>query len=232
MTAPRVRRCSLLRVQRTAGNHARSPHHVENAGREAEEEKHDHSPGRDSEYPIEHPTERRTDHNAGDEFGREPKTSRDRGRIGGWTLLRTGFGRTIGVDVAKVFAQTLKPRGKRSLIGGRLFAITFFACVAGHAFDTRAAFGRITIIPPPKAARTILIGFMRVKNRPFAVSASKRSQISRLARGRSYVSLRQVWRAGGGGTGGIPSDSFAARSAGWLCTLAPLHRPRPIVYGR
>jgi hypothetical protein len=56
----------------------------------------------------------------------------------------------IGMDVAELLAQTLEPRGKRSLIARRSFAVTFLACVVGHAFDTRAGFSRITTITPPK----------------------------------------------------------------------------------
>src|SRR5205809_7126693 len=63
---------------------------------------------------------------------------------------------TIGVDVAQLFAQSLEPSGKRGLVVLRLFAITFFACVVGHAFDTRVGFGKITTISAPKVARTIL----------------------------------------------------------------------------
>src|SRR5437773_415542 len=148
MAAPGVRRYSSFRIQWAARNHSRSPHHIENAGREAEKQKHDHPPGCDSQQAIEHPTEGRTDQNGGDEFGREAKTSGDRGRIGGWRLLRTDLGRMIGMDVAELLAQTLEPRGKRSLIARRSFAVTFVACVVGHAFDTRASFSRITTIPP------------------------------------------------------------------------------------
>jgi hypothetical protein len=161
---PDVRLYSSFRIQWAIRNDPRSPHHVENAGGEAEEQKHDHSPGRDSQQTVEHPTERRANHNSGDEFGRKPKTSGHRGRIGGWRLLRTALGRMIGMDVAESLAQTLEPRGKCSLVGGRLLAITFLACVVGHACDTRADSSRITTIPPPKTARTILIGCMRVKN--------------------------------------------------------------------
>ena len=57
---------------------------------------------------------------------------------------------TIGVGVAKLLAQTLKSRGKGSLIGRGLCAIFFFACVVGHAFDTRAGLRKITTIPPPR----------------------------------------------------------------------------------
>jgi hypothetical protein len=31
-----------------------------------------------------------------------------------------------------------------------LFAIAFFACVVGHAFDTRDGSGKIAILPPPQ----------------------------------------------------------------------------------
>ena len=47
------------------------------------------------------------------------------------------------------FAETLEPRGERSLISRRLFAITFFARVVGHAFDTRDRSGKIATVPPP-----------------------------------------------------------------------------------
>jgi hypothetical protein len=52
--------------------------------------------------------------------------------------------------VSELLAQTLESRGKRCLVGRRLLAITFLACVVGHAFDTRAGSSRITTIPPPK----------------------------------------------------------------------------------
>ena len=54
------------------------------------------------------------------------------------------------MDVAEPFAETLEPRGERSLVGRELFAITFFACVVGHAFDTRDRSGKIATIPPPQ----------------------------------------------------------------------------------
>jgi hypothetical protein len=45
-----------------------------------------------------------------------------------------------------------------------LSAIILFACVVGHAFDTRDGQARSRKTPPPKAARTILTGSGRVKN--------------------------------------------------------------------
>jgi hypothetical protein len=54
------------------------------------------------------------------------------------------------LDVAELLAQTLEPCAERSLVGRRLFAIAFFACVVGHAFDTRADFGKINSAPKPR----------------------------------------------------------------------------------
>ena len=50
------------------------------------------------------------------------------------------------MDVAEPFAETLKPRGERSLISSWSLMI-IFACVVGHAFDTRR---QITKVPPPQ----------------------------------------------------------------------------------
>jgi hypothetical protein len=69
------------------------------------------------------------------------------------------------MDVAEPFAETPQPCGERRLVKRRLFAITFFACVVGHAFDTRDGPGRSRYFRRPKAARTILTGSIRVKNR-------------------------------------------------------------------
>ena len=69
------------------------------------------------------------------------------------------------MGAAEPFAETLKPCGERSLVRRKLFAIILFACVVGHAFDTRDGSGKITIVPPPKAARTILTGVYRISAR-------------------------------------------------------------------
>jgi hypothetical protein len=68
------------------------------------------------------------------------------------------------MDLAEPFAETLVPRRERSLIDRRLLAIASFACVVGHAIDTRDRSGKIATAPPPKAARTILSADYRVKN--------------------------------------------------------------------
>src|SRR5262249_42585752 len=108
---------SLLRtgrVQCVARHYSRRAHHVENPGCEAEGQTYDDPPRRDSEPAIEKPADGRTDHNPGHELGREPKTAGDRRRIGGRTLTRATFGRTVSMDAAEPFAETLKPRGERS----------------------------------------------------------------------------------------------------------------------
>jgi hypothetical protein len=55
--------------------------------------------------------------------------------------------------MAKPFAETLQPRGEIGLIGWWLYAITFFACVVGHAFDTRDKSRQIAAVPPPPRPR-------------------------------------------------------------------------------
>ena len=54
------------------------------------------------------------------------------------------------MDVAEPFAETLQPCGERRLVKRRLFAIASFACVVGHAFDTRDGSGKIAKAPPPQ----------------------------------------------------------------------------------
>ena len=54
------------------------------------------------------------------------------------------------MDLAEPFTETLEPRGKRRLVSRWLFAITSFACVVGHAFDTCDGRGEIAAVPPPQ----------------------------------------------------------------------------------
>ena len=82
--------CSLVAqpivlLSRSAGN-TRGAHHVEDAGGEAEQEKHDHPPRRDSEPLVERPADERADQDTGDQFGGEPEAAGERRRI----ALRTG----------------------------------------------------------------------------------------------------------------------------------------------
>ena len=58
------------------------------------------------------------------------------------------------MDVAEPFAETLQPCGERRLVKRRLFAIASFACVVGHAFDTRDGPGKIAILPQGRADHT------------------------------------------------------------------------------
>ena len=69
------------------------------------------------------------------------------------------------MDVAEPFAETLQPCGERRLVKRRLFAIASFACVVGHASTPATVQARSRYFRRPKAARTILTGSIRVKNR-------------------------------------------------------------------
>ena len=65
---------------------------------------------------IDHPADRRADQDSGHEFGREPKATGDRRRIGGRRLTRDTFGGTVGMNVAEPFAEALEPCGERRLV--------------------------------------------------------------------------------------------------------------------
>src|SRR3954471_9889239 len=102
---------NLLRpVSWPAGN-PRSAPHVDDAGGKAEQEKHDHSPRRDSEPLVERPADERADQDTGDQFGGEPEAAGEGRRI----ALRTGpdFGlRARPLLLGEPFAETLEPRGE------------------------------------------------------------------------------------------------------------------------
>src|SRR5438067_1721960 len=121
-------------IRRPGRNDTRRPHHVEDTGGKAEQHKHNHAPGRNSEPAIERPTDRRADENTGDELAGEPKTAGNRSRIGGGRLALTLLGDSLGMDA--LFTETTESRGERSLVIRRLFTITLFARV--HSSDTRA----------------------------------------------------------------------------------------------
>ena len=75
--------------------------------------------------------------------------------------------------IAEPFAETLEPRGERSLVGWLKLAIVFVAFVervVGHAFDTRKQYEEIAAVRRPEAARTILAGFGQVKKCATALS--------------------------------------------------------------
>ena len=113
---------------------------------------------------------------------------------------------TIGVDVAQLFAQSLEPSGKRGLVVLRLFAITFFACVVGHAFDTRVGFGKITTISTPKVARTILDWVYTSQELHLRRNPLKTNRITTLARKEN----RALHEPAGGAHARVAAAFFAA----------------------
>src|SRR5215831_12814746 len=134
------------RAQCVVRDHTRRPHHVENPRGEAEQQKHDHSPRRNPKPAVEQPADGRTDDHASNELGRKAEATSHRRHTSGRGLALAAFGCTVGMDVAEPFAETLESRGERSLVGWWVFAISFFARVVGHAFDTR----NIATVPPPQ----------------------------------------------------------------------------------
>ena len=101
---------------------------------------------------IDCPAHGRPNQDAGNQLGREPKTARDRRGIGGRTLTWVTFGGTVGMELAEPFTETLEPCGERRLVSRWVFAITSFACVVGHAFDTRDGRGNHGSSAAPRRA--------------------------------------------------------------------------------
>jgi len=117
--------------------------HVQNAGGEAEQEEHDKSEGRCRQQAVEAPAKQRTDEDAGDQFGRQPQSTRH-GRSPGCSVTAADS-RLISPDLSAVakfgqpLVETSEPCGKRSLIG-RLIAIPVSAAVVRairHDVETR-----------------------------------------------------------------------------------------------
>jgi hypothetical protein len=126
-----------------AWNHARRPHHVDYAGDEAEQKKHDETERRCRQQTVETPANHRPDDNARDQLRGEAETARH-GRSSGSTVSAFGAG-LISPDLAVVanfgqpMIQTSEPCGKRSFVGGRLIAMSICIVVGvfGHAQDIK-----------------------------------------------------------------------------------------------
>ena len=153
------------RLQCLGWNHARRPHHVENAGGKAEQQKHDHPPRRDSEPAIEQPSRwphpqghRRPARSTAEIRGRSPTDRR-------WTRSLPLVGGEVRTDVTQPFAETMESSGERSLISRRLFTIVRFARVVGHAFDTRGDSARSRRSAASKPAGPYALPPELVKNR-------------------------------------------------------------------
>src|SRR6516162_675983 len=60
-------------AQRRTGSDSRGAHHIEHARDEAEQQKYNEPPGRDTKQPVDQPTEAGTDQHTANEFAREPE---------------------------------------------------------------------------------------------------------------------------------------------------------------
>ena len=142
-------------VKRGARNEPRGAHHIEHARGKAEQEEYNEPPGRDAEPAIDEPADAGTDHDARNEFAREPEAL----GVAGCSRrpIRT---RTIGrrarliACVTETFVEPLESRGESSFAGLLLVVLAVIARVA-HASDTRGS-QRSRHARSLKAARTIL----------------------------------------------------------------------------
>ena len=83
-------------IHRGAGNDSGGAHHVEHARDEAEQQKYNEPPGRDTEQPVDEPANAGTDQHASNEFAREPEAPGvarcSRGPISTRTIRRCRLG--------------------------------------------------------------------------------------------------------------------------------------------
>src|SRR5262249_48899792 len=73
---PNVNMPSGRIVVLTLGPNACRPHHIQDAGRKAEQQKHDHSPRRDPKYAVERPADGGANQDPGHKFAGKPKPAR------------------------------------------------------------------------------------------------------------------------------------------------------------
>src|SRR3984957_821965 len=150
----------------SAGHHSRGAHHVEHARREAEQEKYNEPPRRDTEQTIDEPAKTSPNQHAADQFAGEAEAP----GVAGCSRrpIHTGVvGRLVHALARETFAETLESRGESGLIGSCPPTLAIPACAVAHRFDTRGMAANAAG-HPAETARTILIGFRRVKKRsPF-----------------------------------------------------------------
>src|SRR5690348_979849 len=143
-------------VKRTARHDPRGAHHIEHACGKAEQNKGDEPPGRNAEPAVDEPANAATDQHACNEFAREPEASGVAG-CSRRPILTGTIGRPARLIAGKPFAEPLKSRGERGLIGMRVAAVAILARVVAHALDTRGS-AALRHARPLEAARTILTG--------------------------------------------------------------------------
>src|SRR5262249_32529477 len=151
---------SMLRAgARTAGE-AGGAHHVHHAHAEAQQQEHDHAPGRDMEPAVDQPAHQGPDEHASHELGRKPKAAGEPRGIGSRRRSRARILRPARADAVEPFAEAPQPRRESSLVGG---SGTRILIARVHHCDTANA-GKSGVSATPKAARTILTGYPPVKN--------------------------------------------------------------------
>src|SRR4029079_10946310 len=146
-----------------ARGYACRSHHVDHAGDEAEQHKHDETERRCRQQTVETPANPCPDGNARNQLRGKAETKRHRGSSGSPVaafsagLVRPGFAAVT--NFGQPVIETSEPCGKRSFVGRRLIAIPIcvVASVFGHAQDTKRCCGGWKLRPSPQeAARAIL----------------------------------------------------------------------------
>src|SRR5579863_71907 len=124
-------------VKRGARNEPRGAHHIEHARGKAEQEEYNQPPGRDAEPAVDEPADAGADHNARNEFAREPEAPGVAGCSRRPIRTRTVRRRPRTVAcMTEPFVEPLEPRGESGFVGLSLVVLAVIARVA-HASDTR-----------------------------------------------------------------------------------------------
>src|SRR3978361_1225035 len=112
-------------------HHACRPHHIDYAGGQAKQQEYEEAPGRSRQQAIEPPAESRSSKNTCNQFGGEAKPDGHGGCLGLSRVLLASRLASPAFSAAPNFGQPLiqtsEPCGKRSFVGGRLFATAISA---------------------------------------------------------------------------------------------------------
>ena len=127
----------------------RRAHHIDDAGGEAEQQKDNEPPRRDTQPPIDEPAEAGSDQHRGHQLGREPKAARHRRTVAAWPSA----GRRSRTSLLALTWSSWSPR-RRSLAeraassDGRFVSPCLW--VSSLMPSTPACYGN-DVVPPPQS---------------------------------------------------------------------------------
>ena len=131
-------------------------HHIENPRSKPKQKKNDHSPRGDTKPAVEEPAYGAAKEDRADQLAREPKTARERRRIGAARRARPGAGIGAAPLACAPQARLEAVVSSRLPLAISLPAILPLARVIAHAFDKWRLRAQAAIFLRRKGGRTIL----------------------------------------------------------------------------